>query len=87
MKQTGDYWLLAVTNPWDGQPNYIMFNYSNNSCSYWSTSLDMDTTLEVLDKPIPHMSELVEHYARNLLFMLPLESPTSIQTQYPELLL
>ena len=87
MKQTGDYWLLAVTNSWDGQTNYIILNYTDSSCSFWSDSFDMDTTFESLDKPLPTMAELATHYANNFLYMLPLESPTSIQTQYPELFL
>ena len=87
MTQTGDYWLLAVTNNWEDQPNYIIINYADNSCSYWSNSLNINIPFEVLDKPLPTMPELVEHYAHNFLFMLPLESPTSISSQYPELFL
>lgn len=87
MTQTGDYWLLAVTNNWDDQPNYIIFNYANNSSSYWSKSLNINTVFTVLDNPIPTMAILAEHYTNNFLYMLPLESPTSIQSQYPELFL
>ena len=61
MTQTGDYWLLAVTNNWEDQPNYIIINYADNSCSYWSNSLNINIPFEVLDKPLPTMPELVEH--------------------------
>lgn len=88
MKQTGDYWLLAVTTSWNDQTHYIILNYVDNSCSYWSDSLNfLNLTFESIDKPIPSMAELAEHYTHNFLYMLPLESPISILSQYPELFL
>ena len=88
--ETGNYLIqVSITDDWDNSvsPYYAILDYSSNSMTGWSTSLEdtISSPFITLDAPLPIYNEFVANYGVELVYFLPLNKPLDIPFQYPEL--
>lgn len=89
--QTGNYYLVHLTSK-RGKSLFMVLDYSTNSTSGWATNLsDIQDFKPYNAQHIPPISEITCSYnkanSNYTCSILPLTSPTSAVSQYPELLL
>ena len=94
MKPTGSpYYLLAVSDTYGNSNRFILINYLTCSTTNWlaSTSELVNPTYFSLTEPLPTLDAIRTTYADaggyTLVALVPLTSPTSALSDYPELFL
>lgn len=83
---TGNYYLLYLTIRSDSN-TFIILDYSTNSTSLWDPDLT-NPKLAPYSGELPTKEEIISIYARDNYYtpsLLPLTSPYSALTDYPEL--
>lgn len=83
---TGNYYLLYLTIR-SGGNTFIVLDYSTNSTSIWDPDLS-NFKLNPYSGELPTKEEIISIYARDNYYtpsLLPLTSPYSTLTDYPEL--
>lgn len=83
---TGNYYLFYLTSRSDND-TFIILDYSTNSTSLWDPDLS-SFKLNPYSEELPTLETIISLYAKDnyyTLSLLPLTSPYSALTDYPEL--